>query len=558
MRRHGDGYRLALVLVLGMMCGGCKGGTDDGGSVAGEKKADGSSTFPASGAGSDSGKEAGAQERIYWNQVAGRFYPGDAGELDEAVTGYIGGASPPPASVKERDLLGFISPHAGYPYSGPVAGYGYRLLQGRKVTTAVVLGFSHSRSSQVSSVLDFDAYRTPLGPIPIDRDLVAQLLERGKDVLDTSQTLFAQEHSLETQLPFLARAVPSIRVVPIMVGRPSGKVDTALADLLHDVIGQRDDVVVIASTDLSHDLSHAEATSQDGETLERIASGDWSGFAAEGPSSGRMCGYYTVGVLMHLASLYDDSQGHVIHYANSGDVMGDPSSRIVGYGVVAFTLPEGVRTVSGSDHKVPEAPVLAGDLSRSDVDDLIRIALEAARAAARGEGYAPVKPSSETLGQSAAVLVQVLVRGRLQGAAGSLSAGEPLYRAVAEAAMDAVASDPRYPSPGAEDLDEIQCRIIVVRSSWPLDTPEATASFKEAAGEKHGLHVVAGDREAFVHADEDPRGVWDASDLFSQACRRVALSPTCHRPTKQDRNEVEPVFTAFTGEFLVDAGKAGE
>ena len=498
------------------------------------------------------GTEAAEQEKfvtektVYWNQVAGRFYPGEAKELESMVVGYLKDAGAPPVEIAGRDLVGFITPHAGYPYSGPVAGHAWGLLSGRTVHTVIVLGFSHKGAPARSAILDFDAYRTPLGPVPVDGELVDILLERGEGVVERNQTPFAQEHSLETQLPFIQKAAPAARIVPIMVAMPGGKPDRGLVDLLYEVVGARGDVVIAASTDLSHYEPYEQAVSKDGTTLDRIASLDWSSFEAEGPGSGRMCGYGTVGVLMGVAAKYTEVEGRRVRYQNSGDTAGDRSGGVVGYGVVAFTVPEGTRpgmgaAATGPAEAQPAPRALSGPLSAGDRAALLDIAHRAAGAAVKGESFKPDSQGSDALKQTVGALVNVRVDDRARGTGGGSDASLPLYEAVAAAARDAVVDDPRYPDPVEKDLASLQCEVVVIHDSWPVEDFEA---HDPAAA---GLIIEAEGDRAYVAPGE---GGWSGEEALGQACRRVGLGPTCWK--KKKKQTVVPVFTAFRGERFAE------
>jgi len=496
--------------------------------------------------GEPAGEKFTPEKTVYWNQVAGRFYPGAAKELETMVVGFLKDAGAPPSELAGRDLVGFITPHAGYPYSGPVAGHAYGLLAGRSVRTVIVLGFSHKGAPARSAVLDFDAYRTPLGPLAVDTELVDLLLERGGGVIEKNQSPFAQEHSLETQLPFIQKAAPGAKIVPMMVALVGGKVDQGLIDLLYEVVGNRRDVVIAASTDLSHYEPYDHAVAKDGATLDRIASMDWDSFEAEGPASGRMCGYSTVGVLMGVASKYANAEGRRIKYLNSGDTAGDRSAGVVGYGVVAFTVPDGTRTGLGAaadgPSDSPKAPqTLSGSLSREDREALLEIAHRAAEAAVRGESYKPGTPGSDALKQGAGALVNLRVDGRARGTGGGSDASMPLYEAVALAARDAVADDARYPDPVEEDLASLECEIFVIHRSWPVEDLEA---HDPAAA---GLIIQAGEDTAYVAPGE---GGWTREQAVGQGCRRVGLSPTCWKKTR--KQTVVPVLTAFDGERFAE------
>ncbi len=553
MRHEGRVAAAAWVLLV-VVSAGCKGSSGKDPDATPVPRA--SRTHPAQDA--DGGSAGDVPKRVYWNQVAGRFYPGDPEELDRAVAGYLKDAAPPPSVVTGRELLGFTSPHAGYPYSGPVAGHGYRLLEGREVSTVVVLGFSHQGSGNLSAVLDMDSYRTPLGAILIDTKMVRALIEKGEGVIEANQAPFAGEHSLETQLPFIARAVPHARIVPIMVGRGSMATDHGLVDLLHDAIGMRADVVVVASTDLSHYRPYDEASSTDKETLGMIASGQWDEIASKGPQAGLMCGYYTVGVLMGLAARQGPGKatGTVVKYLNSGDTAGDRSAGVVGYGVVAFTVPAGTRSAvadaATGEAMVAVAPSMDGSVLDDDARVLLGIAMDAAIAAVQAEPFSPSTPASNALTLPSGTFVLVRVRDRIQGIGGGIEATEPLFEAVAAAATEAVVADPRFPAPRPDEIPFVSVSVIVVRSVWPLDTGFAVSQFIESTQEDRGVLVQAAGQAWVVHAAEGEGHPLSGEDILSKACRRVSFSPACFKDGV--KNEVEPVFTAFTGDMFSGSG----
>jgi AMMECR1 domain-containing protein len=385
----------------------------------------------------------------------------------------------------------------------------------------------------------------------VDRELVDALLEKGSGVLVESEAPFAQEHSLETQLPFIQKALPSARIVPIMVGRPGGKVDEGLVDLLFQVVGDRKDVVVVASTDLSHYEPYDQAVAKDGATLDRIASLDWASFASEGPGAGRMCGFYTVGVLLGLAAKYGGkAEGRRIKYLNSGDTAGSRSGGVVGYGVVAVTLAVGARTTEGSgaetSAQAPVVPTVDGPLTAAERMALLNVARQAASAAIDGRSFKPAVAGSRTLKTFAGALVNLRVDGRPRGSGGGTQAQSPLFEAVAEAAQSAVVNDVRYPAPAEGDLASLQCEVVVIFESWALEDVEVLDPAV------HGLIVTVGESVAYVGPGE---GGWTREKVLAQGCRRAGLSPTCFRKNK--KQEVVPTFLAFSGVRFADWDPAG-
>jgi len=279
---------------------------------------------------------APARARVFQPVVAGQFYPGTAGEIRKLLSRYLEAAQPGKLTGK---LVGLVSPHAGYVYSGPVAAYGYKLLEGRSFERVVVLAPSHRVYSEKIGTLPHDAYRTPLGELTIDRKAVDTLVDK-YDFVAVEEKLFSREHALEVQLPFLQTVLPGVPLVPLVYGNPDAGLARKLARALHETF-PGSDTLVIASSDLTHFLTYEVARSKDLTTLGHITRNEQDKLAskhgAPGPGGRReslLCGFGPVLTLMELARLRG-ATGTQIRYGNSGDTAGD-KSRVVGYGVVVF------------------------------------------------------------------------------------------------------------------------------------------------------------------------------------------------------------------------------
>lgn len=254
--------------------------------------------------------------------VAGLFYPDDPAELASTVDRAL--ATGPHGSPAPKAI---IAPHAGYSYSGPIAGSAYaRLALARgTVTRVVLLGPAHRVPVDGLAVPSVDAFDTPLGPVAIDADARAIALESPAVHLD--DRAHAPEHSLEVHLPFLLRALgPEIRVLPFVAGRASA---TDVADVLDTLWGGPETVIVVSS-DLSHYLAYEAAVERDRTTADAIAA---KRTADIGPYDA--CGAYPVAGLLEAASRHG-LEVTVVDLRNSGDTAGD-RSRVVGYGAFVLT-----------------------------------------------------------------------------------------------------------------------------------------------------------------------------------------------------------------------------
>jgi hypothetical protein len=249
--------------------------------------------------------------------VAGLFYPDDTIGLRDAVTGYLAQAE----TVDGATPKALIVPHAGYIYSGPVAATAYaRLGAGAALINRVVLlGPAHRVGFHGLALPGVDAFETPLGTVPIDRDAVASIA-RFDQVIELSAA-HAEEHSLEVHLPFLQILLESFSLVPLVVGDASGK---DVAEVLETLWGGPETLIVISS-DLSHYHDYATARSMDAATSAAIEALTPARIGYEDA-----CGRIPVSGLLEVAKRRG-LQARTVDLRNSGDTAG-PKDRVVGYG----------------------------------------------------------------------------------------------------------------------------------------------------------------------------------------------------------------------------------
>lgn len=256
--------------------------------------------------------------------VAGLFYPDDPQELREVVSAHlrrVTGAVTASAATPPKAL---IVPHAGYVYSGPIAAAAYARVAARRtaIRRIVLIGPSHRVYLRGMAVPGAQTFRTPLGSIPIDAELKAELL--GRDDVIEADAPHALEHSLEVQLPFLQLLFDDFTLLPLVLGSASPQ---ELGSALEQVWGD-EATLVLVSSDLSHYHGYETAAQIDAATSAKILrrEADLVGDQA--------CGAVGINGLLHLAR----SRGLEIEEVarcNSGDTAGD-KSRVVGYGAFAI------------------------------------------------------------------------------------------------------------------------------------------------------------------------------------------------------------------------------
>jgi AmmeMemoRadiSam system protein B len=259
--------------------------------------------------------------------VAGRFYPADAPRLRAEIQSYI---SPPHDVVESKTAaLGCVVPHAGYMYSGHVAGAVYRRLEVQP--RVIILCPNHTGMGEPLAIMSRGAWHTPLGDVPIAEDLAAELMAR-MPLLSEDEEAHRSEHSLEVQLPFLQVLKPDIEFVPIAVGTGNFEVLSALGVSLANVLTKQSDrLMIIASSDMNHYESDAITRVKDRRAIDQILALDPRGLydvVRDGNIS--MCGYGPAAVMLTAVKRLGARQAELIRYATSGDVSGD-KNMVVGY-----------------------------------------------------------------------------------------------------------------------------------------------------------------------------------------------------------------------------------
>jgi AmmeMemoRadiSam system protein B len=255
--------------------------------------------------------------------VAGQFYPGDPDHLATMVDTLLDEAD---EFSTERGTA-YVVPHAGYVYSGRTAASAYRQLRGYPIRRIVLIGPSHFHPLRGCAVPATPTWLTPLGPVTVDVEGCADLVEQGLAVRDDAP--HRAEHSLEVQLPLLQRSIGApFTVLPIVAGPTD--TEAVAAVIAAAVARQPSRTVAVCSTDLSHYLDQDAARDRDAETVQAIL--------ARAPARIGVrdaCGVYALRGLLAWATEVN-AVPRLLHQSNSADASGD-SSRVVGYAAVAFS-----------------------------------------------------------------------------------------------------------------------------------------------------------------------------------------------------------------------------
>ena len=263
--------------------------------------------------------------------MCGTWYPGSQPQLAQAIDAHLAAAQPGDVPECPRAV---IAPHAGLMYSGPVAAYAYSLVQRRTYDAVVLVGPSHFVPFRGVSLWPRGSWRTPFGDVPVAADLAAAIAAESRDIVELADA-HGREHSLEMQLPFIARLLPGVPIVPLVMGYQRRETANALGDALARALASRPAaagrVLLVASSDLSHYEDAATASRMDAVVARHVDALDAVGLMdALEREPAHACGGGPMVSVLRAAALAGATRAEVLRYADSGDVSGDKTS-VVGY-----------------------------------------------------------------------------------------------------------------------------------------------------------------------------------------------------------------------------------
>jgi MEMO1 family protein len=470
-------------------------------------------------------------EQVRPSALAGAWYPADPAELTQLVDGLLDGADGAGTALAPGELRALIVPHAGYVYSGPTAGQGYALLTGRSFRRVLVLAPSHHGAFPGLSIAAVDAYRTPLGDCPLDREVIGSL--RASSLVGNEPEADAPEHAIEIQLPFLQRALaPGWRLVPVLVGQLSDADLGRAAELLRPLADAA--TLVVVSSDFTHygprfdyrpfpldAETPARLAALDGGAIDRILAKDGAGFSAYQRKTGdTICGYQPIGILLRM--LGPQARVTRIAYTTSGALTGDYANS-VSYAVLAVTDPQTLAT----DTPTPPAAAAPTDEQLKQLHRLANLAVadavlpaSDARTAARD---AVVAALPESLRARAGAFVTLKRHGDLRGCIGTIEPIMPLYEAVLDNGDHAARRDPRFLPVRPAELADLEVEVSVLSPQRPIASWEA---FR--IGEEGIILSKNGQRAVFLPEVATEQG-WTREETLTYLSRKAGLPPDAWR-----------------------------
>ena len=471
--------------------------------------------------------------------VAGSFYPADPAALTGMMDDMLAHATVPRI---DGPIVAVVSPHAGYPYSGPVAAYTYAALKGHKYARVVVIAPSHYEAFDFTSVYDGDAYSTPLGTIQVDKQFAERLakMESSIKLSDRGHTPHGRdaEHAIEVELPWLQRVLGDFTLVPVVMGDQSYESSRDLGVSLAKMLAKESEgtTLIVASSDLSHYHKYDEAVKIDHKTLDAIQS--WDYFSMSRNFEERVweaCGGAPIVAAMIAAERMGANQAMLLRYANSGDVTGD-KSRVVGYGAFAFV-------------KAPKQHAMEDkfSLSDSEKDQMIALARTSVEhAVLEQKAYDPPAPPEAALNRESGAFVTLKEAGALRGCIGYTSASKPLYETIRDTATLAAFRDPRFRPVSSDEVAKLEYEISVLS---PLRRVQDVHQIQVGV---HGLLMKNGHREGLLLPQVPTEQHWDRVKFLEQTCVKAGMPEQCW---KEDDTDIFCFTAEVFGEHRSTAAK---
>lgn len=455
---------------------------------------------------------------------AGTWYPGNKKALRTMLTGFFNRAQVK-SNAKGR-LIALIEPHAGYPYSGPTAAYGYKLLknQGKNKRVVVVIGPSHHVAFRGMALPDWDGFKTPLGTVPVAVNLVKKLEKQAPfRVFDRA---FAKEHSVEMQIPMLQFALRGFKLLPIVVGSLDMNQIQRAAALLRPLLN-RSDVLFVISSDFTHygpNYGYTPFTDKRPERLKKLAKQaldtikrlDLRGFINHRRTTGdTICGFFPISVL--LAMLPKGTRVEPLHFDTSGRETKDYTNSVSYFSIAFF---QGIKGKGGS--MIEQARFI----NKNEEIGLLRLARQTLRKLLAKKTLPDPKAPEFGLAASKEVFVKhgVFVtlneRARLRGCIGNIFPVWPLAEGVVHNTVNAATHDPRFsPVQPAEEPD-IHIEISV------LTVPKEVASYKDVKIGRDGVVISKGRHSAVYLPQVAPEQGWDIAQTLNHLCLKAGLPTT--------------------------------
>ncbi len=466
--------------------------------------------------------------------VAGSFYPKDPQELSALLDTYFDHAEPEPQGGA---IFAIISPHAGYEFSGKIAAHGYKLVKNKAYKTVVLIGSSHYYGFQGIALYSHGAFETPLGELFVDRDFSKKLLEKAPTARFDPRA-FEKEHTIEVQLPFLQKVLTDFKIVPLMMGQGDLESCKALSEALIYAIEGRDDVLIVASTDMYHGYNYQETPIIDKRTLGYISAMDTEGlFAGLNKGTAQLCGGLPVLTTLLTAKALGYDKVSVLKYTNSSEVTAQmiPGIWTVGYSscVIGRSYPNDKEKAAGNISKAENGGHTM--LNKEQRARALKIARDSIYIFLKNGPLEKLNETDKAFQEICGAFVTLHKHGQLRGCIGTIIGTQALYLTIRDMAREAATADPRFPPVTSSELNDIEIEISVLS---PLVKVRSAEEIKIPG---HGVLVKRGFQSGVFLPQVADETHWSKEEFLSYLCAHKAGLPS---GAWKEKNTELYVFTA--------------
>jgi len=430
-----------------------------------------------------------------------QFYPAQKEKLSAMIDNLLEKANP--TAILE-DIFMLISPHAGYGYSGQTAAFGYKLIKNKPYKTVIILGTSHRKLFNGAAVYGQGSFITSLGKIDIDEGFVKKITGQIPEVF-VDESVFANEHSVEVELPFLQKVLTGFKIVPVVVGDCSLESCKKIGSLFKEAIGQRKDILLIVATDMYHGYDFEEADRIDKFTLSLIEKMDYEGlYRALRDEKAQACAGFSAVIGLNIAKDKGCQKVEVLNHTNSAIVTGN--------------LTKGEWTVGYASCAViyPEEKNMLNNLQREELLKIARASIETYLKTGKKLEVSQMDP---VLSQKMGAFVTLNKHKELRGCIGNLIGSQPLYLTVRDMAVESAVDDPRFSQVNLSELKDIEIEISV------LSPMERVATAEKIELGKHGVLVRKGYQSGVFLPQVATETGWSKEEFLNNLCAHKAGLP---------------------------------
>ncbi|MBL7157653.1 MAG: AmmeMemoRadiSam system protein B [Candidatus Omnitrophica bacterium] len=424
--------------------------------------------------------------------LAGSWYPANRDALSAQIKNYLEKAEISPV---EGRVIALICPHAGINYSGQTAAYGFKAVKDNKIETAILVGFSHRMTYDGIAVFDEDGYKTPLGILYTDKNLVKEITSFNKKIYPYPEAFFG-ENSVELILPFIQVALDNPKILLLAIGNQSFENSEITADAIASLLKEKKNYIIIASTDMSHYLPRYLAEKTDQATARAIETMNPGKLYSECTGENRMCGVAPVVATMIAAKKLGADKAEILKLSSSSRT-GAKHEEVVGYLSAAFVESEGLL----NDKQKKRLLKLARDT----------ISLYLTKGE-RLEAQVDDPGLKEVMG----VFVTLHKGHELRGCIGNIIGRQPLYSGVIDMAIAAATQDPRFPPLTEDEFGEVTIEISVLSPLKKITDPD------EIIPGTHGVLVKKGFRSGVYLPQVATETGWNREQFMNSLCAHKA------------------------------------